>query len=146
MSAEIDQPRSARALNTYFVGRRPYEAPEVYAVTDDDVWRLRPDRHDGPLALDWHSADARVLALSHVLLASVARHSPPPELEERFALDVLAALPDDGFVLQSAAIWRWLQEAREPGDLTAPEAPQRSRLRRMRAVFHWKTKAPAHDD
>jgi hypothetical protein len=52
--------------------------------------------------------------LSHMLLASVAGHKPPRELEQRFALDVLAALPDDGFVLELNAIWWCLQEAARP--------------------------------
>ena len=143
MSAEIHQLRRGRARHTYFVGRRPYEAPEVYAVTDDDVRRLRPDRDHGPLAIDWHPTDARALELSHVLLTSVTGgHRPLQELEERFALDVLATLPDDGFVLESDAIRRWLDEAWEPRNSAPLEPPRGPRLERLRAVFRRKTKAP----
>ena len=146
MSAELHRPRRSRARHTYIVGRRPYEAPEVYAVTEDDVRRLRPDRYGSPLALDWHAGDARSIELSHVLLTSVTgRHRPSPELEERFALDVLAVLPDDGFVLESDVILRWLREAGEPGDSAQLEPPRRSRLEWLRAVFHWETKAPVAD-
>ena len=146
MPAELHPPRRSRARHTYFVGRRPYEAPEVYAVTEDDVRRLRRDRHGGPLALDWHAGDARSVELSHVLLTSVAgRHRPSPELEERFALDVLAALPEDGFVLESDAILRWLHEALGLGDSSQLEPPLRSRLEWLRAVFHRMAKAPVAD-
>jgi hypothetical protein len=126
MSADLRPPRRSRARHTYFVGRRPYEAPEVYAVTDDDVRRLRPDRRGSPLALDWRAGDPPAVKLSHMLLTSVAGHRPPRELEQRFALDVLAALPDDGFVLESNAIWRWLQQAAEPEDFAPSERPTRA--------------------
>lgn len=153
MSAEIHRARRGRARHTYFVGRRPYEAPEIYAVTEDDVRRLRPGRRHGPLTrieapvtFDWHAADARALELSHVLLTSVAGgHRPRRELEERFVLDVLAALPDDGFVLASDAILRWLDEARGPRDSPQLEPPPWSRLQRLRGVFRRKTKAPITD-
>jgi hypothetical protein len=51
MPADLRPPRRGRARQTCFVGRRPYEAPEVYAVTDDDVRRLRPNRPGSPLAI-----------------------------------------------------------------------------------------------
>ena len=128
---------------TYFVGRRPYEAPEVYAVTEKQVRRLRHTRPDGPVDLDWHAGDAQALALSRVLLTSVACDRPPPgDLEERFALEVVAALPDAGFVLESDEILQWLDEAWEPDDTPQPEPPRRSRLARLRAALHLKTKAP----
>jgi hypothetical protein len=89
MSADLRQPHRSGARHTYFVGRRPSEAPEVYAVTDDDVRRLRPNRRGSPLALDWHAGDARAVELSHLLLTSVTGHRPARDLEQRFALDVL---------------------------------------------------------
>ena len=144
MSAEIHRPPAGRARRTYFVGRRPHEQPEVYAVTEDDVRRLRPDRHGEPLALDWH-ADARSLALGHALLARVARRRPPRELEERFALEVLAALPDERFVLGSDAILDWLDEASEPEDHARSKPPRWSPPQRLLAVLHFKTKAPVTD-
>jgi hypothetical protein len=104
-----------RLPRAYFVGRRPYEAPEVYAVTDSDVRRLRPDRDGGVLALDWSTPDARALELSHVLLTCVAFIVPSRALEEHFMHDMLVGLPDDGFVLDSEVIWEWLQRTEVRG-------------------------------
>ena len=98
-----------RHPRAYFVGRRPYEAPEVYAVTADRVVRLHPVSEGGVLSLDWHSPDARALELSQVLLTSVVCLTPSRGLKEHFMHDVLSRLPDDGFVLDSEEIWRWLQ-------------------------------------
>jgi hypothetical protein len=145
MSADLRQPRRGRARHTYFVGRRPYEAPEVYAVTDDDVRRLRPNRRGGPLALDWHAGDARAVELSHVLLTSVARHRPPRELEQRFAVDVLAALPDDGFVLESDAISRWMLQAAQPENFAPSERPRRLPVEWLCAIFRDRTNARVTD-
>lgn len=108
-----------RQPRTYFVGRRPYEVAEVYAVTEDDVQRLR----GGPLNLDWRGHDARALQLSHVLLAWVAGIAPQRALAVQFALSVLAGLPDDGFVIDSDEIWRWLQKTSCPHD--AQSEPRR---------------------
>jgi hypothetical protein len=119
----------------YFVGRRPYEAPEVYAVTRKHVQRLQPVRGGGVLSLDWQVPDARALELSHVLLTSVARVSPSRRLKEHFVHDVLAHLPDDGFVLDSDSIWKWLVQAGEvesdPGDGTG----RQSWFTRLRSSF-----------
>ena len=127
MSADVHRRRGRRAARTYFVGRRPCEAPEVYVVTRKDVHQLRPPRHDASLALDWHAGGIRTLALSRVLLRSVATPRLVGELEERFALDVLLALPADGFVLEADAILRWLEQARGPRGS--------GRLAQLRAVF-----------
>ena len=108
----MPRPEIHRRPPAHFVGRRPHEAPEVYAVTRKDVRRLRPDR-GAVLSLDWHAPDARALELSHVLLTSVAYVSPSRKLKEQFVHDVLASLPDDGFVLDSDSIWRWLLEVGE---------------------------------
>lgn len=98
-----------RLPRAYFVGRRPYDAPEVFAVTGGDVQRLRPYRRGGVPALDWSTPDARALELSHVMLRCVASMVPSRALQERFMHDVLIGLPDDGFVLDSEVIWQWLQ-------------------------------------
>jgi hypothetical protein len=106
----LAMPAELRRLpRAYFVGRRPYEAPEVYAVTGGEVRRLHPSREGGVLALDWCTPDARALELSHVLLTCVASIVPSRALEERFMHDVLVGMPDDGFVLDSEVIWHWLQ-------------------------------------
>ena len=119
-----------RQPHTYFVGRRPHEAPEVYAVTQRSVQLLRRDRHNGPLSLDWCTRDARALELSHVLLARVGGIVPPRELAEEFLFTVLAHLPEAGFVLDSDDILLWL----DAGDAheTAPSQPgRRSWLARL---------------
>jgi hypothetical protein len=145
MSVELRPPRRGRARYTFFVGRRPHEAAEVYAVTGDNVRRLRPNRRGGPLALDWHAGDARAVELSHLLLTSVAGQTPPRELEQRFALDVLAALPSDRFVLESDAISRWLLHAAEPEDCASSERPRRVRLQWSSAIFRFRTNARVTD-
>jgi hypothetical protein len=106
---------------------------------------LHPTRHDDPPALDWHASYAQTLG-SAVCCSRVSRaQSPQREFEERFALDVLAALPDNGLVLESDPILRWLDEKWEPKDSVQLEAPPRRRLERLPAVFHRKTKAPITD-
>jgi hypothetical protein len=127
--------RRRRQPHTYFVGRRANEAAEVYAVTENDVQRLHRDRGDGPLGLDWRGQDARALELSRVLLARVARMTPRRELAKQFALGILVRLPDDGFVLDSDEIWRWLQAESGP-QRVAGTAPRRgSWLARLSAAF-----------
>jgi hypothetical protein len=123
----------SRQPHTYFVGRRPYEAAEVYAVTDRDVHRLHRDRRDGPLSLDWRGRDA--LELSHVLLARVAGMTLRRELAEEFALSILAGLPEDGFVLDSDEIWRWLRAVSESHCCVQFEPPPESWLARLTAAF-----------
>ena len=145
MPAEFDSLPEREIPRTYFVGRRPYEAPEVYAVTEDDVRRLRPNRHDGPVAIDWYAGDAQAVALSRVLLTSVGCDRPSRDLVERLALDVLAFLPNDGFVVQSDEILQWIDEVSEPKRSSQSESPRRSRLERLRGAFHRKTKASAPD-
>jgi hypothetical protein len=124
-----------RPPGTYFVGRRPYKAAEVYAVTDNDVQRLHRDGGDGPLSLDWRGQDARVLELSRVLLARVVRVTPRRELAAQFALNVLAGLPDDGFVLDSDEIWRWLDTVSEPHRVAGSAPRRESLLARLSAAF-----------
>jgi hypothetical protein len=116
-------PRRA-AQHTYFVGRRLFDAVEVYAVTATDVQRLRSRRRYGERVLD-----------SHVLLSGVAELRSSRDLDERFALYVLAHLPDEGFVLDSGDVFRWLRLASEPQDF-APADPARRSLRgRVRTLF-----------
>ena len=118
----------------YFVGRRPYEAPEVYAVTGSDVRRLRPGREGGVLALDWSTPDARALELSRVLLSCVAFIVPSRALEEHFMHDVLVGLPDDGFVLDPEVVWQWLQREEVRGLAHTP-AGRPSLLARLGSRF-----------
>ena len=124
-----------RQPHTYFVGRRPNEAAEVYAVTQSDVQRLHRDSRDGQLSLDWHGLDARSLELSRVLLARVACITPRRELAEQFALSILAGLPDYGFVLDSDEIWRWLQTGSGLHDVARVEPRRESWLARLSTAF-----------
>jgi hypothetical protein len=117
----------------YFVGRRPDEAAEVYAVTATDVRRLDREWRDGPPSLDWRDQDASALRLGGMLLARVTGMTPPRHLAERFVLDVLADLPDDGFVLGSDEVWRWLQTVSAPHAVARGEPRRESRLARLSA-------------
>jgi hypothetical protein len=120
---------------TFFVGRRPFEAPELYAVTTSTVERLRSERAFETPQLDWHTADAASMELGHTLLGRLADETPSPQLVERFVVDVLARLPADGFVLGSEEIWLWIHWASAPRDWSTT-VPQRRRswLDRLRSV------------
>jgi hypothetical protein len=130
MNAQLE-----RRPPAYFVGRRPYEAPEVYAVTRQQVKRLRPAGEGGVLSLDWEAPDARALELSHVLLTSVAYVSPSRDLQEQFVYDVLAQLPDDGFVLDSDSIWKWLLQVGQVDEFADSGTARRSWLSRLWGGF-----------
>jgi hypothetical protein len=119
------------------VGRRAYEAPEVYAVTRGGVRRLKPARGGGALALDWSAADARALELSHVLLTAVVPIAPDRALEERFMHDVVLRMPDDGFVLGSDVIVGWLKRNGPVRRFAHPRrAASRLPLARLRSWLH----------
>jgi hypothetical protein len=132
-------PRSHRATHgrgqphPYFVGRRPDEAAEVYAVTETDVRRLDREWRDGSPSLDWRDQDASALQLSRMLLARVTGMPPPRHLAEQFVLTVLADLPDDGFVLGSDEVWRWLQTVNAPHAVARAKPRGESRLARLSA-------------
>jgi hypothetical protein len=102
MSAEV-------APHTYFVGRRPFEAAEIYFVTAAGVERLEPN-------LDWRGSSAARMKLGDLLIRRVASQRPSRELKARFALYVLDHLPDGGFVLDSEDVQRWLALASDPED------------------------------
>lgn len=117
---------------TYFVGRRQFENAEVYSVSGPAVTRLRPQRQ--ALSLDWEGGDAALLELSHVLITRVAKRIPGPSLETRFAIDVVAELPHDGFVIEAEEIRGWLEVTSEPEDFVEIDpAPPRSWLARLRS-------------
>jgi hypothetical protein len=118
--------RSHRAApHTYFVGRRPFEAVELFAITAATV---------EPFAcLDWHGNPSERLELSRLVLGRVAEQRASRELRSRFAFYVLSQLPHGGFVLDSEEILRWLHLASDPQDF----APTRPRWAgRVRSVFH----------
>ena len=135
-----DQPPSGPPLrqaarHTYFVGRRQFDAAEVYAVTAKDVQRLRSERHYGERILDWHGGGRAGMELSRALLTKVAELRPSRDLDERFALYVLAHLPDDGFVLDSTEVWRWLLLASDTQDFTPAQPGRHSWTGRLRTLF-----------
>jgi hypothetical protein len=112
------------APDTYFVGRRLLDATEIYSVTANDVQRLRSEQRYGERILDWQGNSRAIMELSHKLLSQVAELRPSRDLEERFALYVLAHLPDEGFVLDAAEVWRWLLLASDPRDFAAAQHPR----------------------
>jgi hypothetical protein len=117
--------RRRAARHAYFVGRRPFEAAEVYSVTAKDVERLRPERRYGGVELDWRGGDTALLELSHVLLSRVTEEDPPVRLEAWFAVGVLARLPDQGFVLDSDELRKWIRLVGEEDDSTQAQTPPR---------------------
>lgn len=129
-------PARRRTRPTYFVGRRHGEAAEVYAVGPKDVTRLRSTGRYGEMALDWHGSSAARMELGHLLISRIADQRPSRELQARFALYVLSHLPNDGFVLESAQIRRWLLAAAddEQDFLPAERAPW-SWVRRLRSLL-----------
>jgi hypothetical protein len=144
MSVEqrVDQlPTRRRAESIYFVGRRQFEAVEVYVVSASDVARLSSARRYGQPSLDWNGTGSARMELSHLLITHVVEQRPSRELEERFALYVLSGLPDDGFVLDAGAIWRWLRVAGDEHDFLPASPPSRSWVGRLRTLLPG---APTH--
>jgi hypothetical protein len=125
-----------RADATYFVGRRQFEAAEVYAVSGAGVDRLRSTGRHGEPSLDWHGSSAARLELSHLLIARVAGRRPSHELETLFAVTVLGNLGDDGFILDAEEIRGWLAIATDEDDFATVESHRRSWTGRLRALFH----------
>ncbi len=132
-----DRPRARRTPlpETFFVGRRPSEAPELYTVTSSAVERLDSDRRFGAEPLDWQEADVAAMELGHALLTRLADQTPSPQLVARFVVDVVSRLPDAGFVLGSEEIWLWIHWAGDPPDWSPTEPPRRrSWLDRLRRI------------
>jgi hypothetical protein len=114
--------------HTYFVGRREFEAAEVYAVSAAGVERLER-------SLDWHGSPASKMELSDLVIRRVAARRPSRELRARFALYVLDRLPDGGFVLDSDDVRRWLRLGSDPDDFAADNYARRSWTGRLRTIF-----------
>jgi len=134
MSGEQRPVRRADA-NTYFVGRRAFEAPEVFAVTARDVERLGSGRRYGGSGLDWHGGEADRVELSRQLISRVVEQRPSRELQARFALYVLDRLPEGGFVLNADDVWRWLRVASDPDDFAPAHHSRLSWSEKLRAPF-----------
>jgi hypothetical protein len=87
-----------------YVGRLAGGEPAVYAVGSAAVERLRPATG----ALRW-GAGADSAELARVLLADATGAEPPADACERFAQQILARLPHDGFALQRDTVDAWLR-------------------------------------
>ena len=116
MPADLRNPalKRRKTAHTYFVGRRQSGSAELYAVSASDVERLSADGARTEADLDWRHRDAAALELGRLLLERVVEPAPSPELTRHFARSLLAALPKQGFVLDSDAIWRWVLLANRP--------------------------------
>jgi hypothetical protein len=130
--------------HSYFVGRRVFEAAEVYAVTATDVERLRRDRRASGPDLDWHGSKPSRMELSRVLINRVAKARPSRELQARFATYVLDRFPDDGFVLDADDVRRWLRLASVPEDFVGSDHSAASWGARLRTLLHLTTTERAH--
>jgi hypothetical protein len=139
MSSETQRlggpPTRRAAEHTYFVGRRLFEAAEIYGVTATDVERLGSGRRKGDSSLDWHGSGPAKLELSRVLINRVIEQRPSREVQARFALYVLDRLPDGGFVLDADDVWRWLKLASDPEDFSQDNSSRSSRRGRLRPPF-----------
>jgi hypothetical protein len=89
-----------------YVGRLEGERPTVYVVGPASVEPLDAAVH----AFDWGPAGAdAALELAHALLADASGSEPSAELGRRFAEQILARLPHDGFALQRETVNAWLR-------------------------------------
>jgi hypothetical protein len=135
MAIELRHPvleRRKRA-HMYFVGRRECGIAELYAVSTNDVECLTADRPNGELGLDWRGGDTAVVELGRQLLNRAVEPPPSSELAADFARSVLAALPEQGFVLDSDLVWKWAKWASRSVKLISPElGTHRSWLARLR--------------
>ena len=115
MSQKIATPRRPGAQQRFYVGRRA-ERAEVYVVTRRDVERLRPpgERRDAGFA--WGAELERggpELALA--ILRHTTGREPPEPVCDLFWAEVVASLPQAGFVLGCDDIALWLAaEQRDP--------------------------------
>ena len=118
--SRLDRRRAQR--ETFFVGRRPFEAPEVYMVSATGVGRMRSCERFGTPELDWFAPGCAAMELAHALLTRVVAGLPSHRLTYLLAVDVISQLDDDGFVLSSAQILAWARHFSQPGDWTATHA------------------------
>jgi hypothetical protein len=133
------------AGDAYFVGRRLSDATEIFEVTANEVQRLRSERRYGERVLDWHGTSRAGMELSHTLLSQVVDLRPSRDLEERFALYVLADLPDEGFVMDAAEVRRWLLLASDPRDFADAQHARHAWTGRLRTLFRGREVQSAHD-
>ena len=128
-------PQGHDPQDTYYVGRRQFEVPEVYSVTSSEVQRLKSSRRYGEPELDWLGSSAARMELGHLLITRVAGQRPSAELLTRFAVYVLGELSEDGFVMDSEEVWSWLVVESDEEDFVADEPGHRSWTGRLRALW-----------
>jgi hypothetical protein len=63
------------------------------------------------------------------------KHDDRRELAEQSALSILTGLPDDGFVVDSDEVRRWVQKVSKPHGRAQLEPPRESWLARLSAAF-----------
>ena len=129
-----------------FVGRRPFEIAELFVVKRNGAERLRSANCYGSAQLDWTGDYPALLELSHAVLEPVAGQAPSRDVAARFALEVLAQLPDDGFVIQADDVATWILWSTQPGDWSTPPSSKRAWWRQLlhRRAAAWRL--PNHRD
>ena len=98
MNTQLDQ-------RTY-VGRLEAGCQAVYVVGAEGVERLCPPLEGFGWGVDAIGAPA---VLARTLLADSTGAEPGPDAARRFATQVLARLPHDGFTLPREAVSAWLR-------------------------------------
>ena len=115
MSQKIATPRRPGAQQRFYVGRRA-EGAEVYVVTRRDVKRLRPAGGRSGAGFAWGAAVERGGAeLASAVLRHTTGREPPEPVCDLFWVEVVASLPQAGFVLGCDDVALWLAaEQRDP--------------------------------
>lgn len=98
-----------------WVGRMEAGGPAVWRVPQGLRAPERVRRR-----VSWGSDEAYADALAESVLRRVHRRAPPA-LVRGFAVEVLAGLPDDGFVLQEREVRAWLHTRPVTLELSARE-------------------------
>jgi hypothetical protein len=129
-AATAASPRRRGAQNRFYVGRRA-ERCEVYIVTPRDVEPLRPPAGRSNAGFAWgFDAQHAGAELAFAILSHTTGREPPERLCDRFRAEVVASLPDAGFVVGCDDIALWLAtEQRRPE--TWRRAPGRGVPRRL---------------
>ncbi|HET6690350.1 MAG TPA: DUF6166 domain-containing protein [Miltoncostaeaceae bacterium] len=123
-------PRRRGAQERFYVGRRA-DRPEVYIVSLCDVEPLRPPTERLDAAFAW-GADAQHAGaeLAFAILSHATGREPPEPVCEEFCAEVVASLPDAGFVIGCDDVALWLAAERRAPE-TWRRAPGRGVRRRL---------------
>jgi hypothetical protein len=119
-----------RGQARFYVGRRG-ERSEVYVVTLRDVERLRTPGPCSDAAFEWGGhAERGGAKLAFAILSDMTGRQPPDPVCAQFDDEVVALLPDPGFVLGCDDIALWLAAARrDPGTWRRAAVPGGRRRR-----------------